>query len=168
MKTSQMIDKIKEANVENKLVVFIGAGVSSNSGYRPWQELIREMDEKIKYSDDAASKHYSNDELLRIPQYFCQSDAEAYAKTIVDNYSFLPPKTNKIIDKILELKPHHIITTNFDTLIEFSIREMGRKIIESRTQNHYAFVRKDQDLISVSQNNLLIKMHRDIFTSYSL
>ncbi|MEZ4357842.1 MAG: SIR2 family protein [Eubacteriales bacterium] len=162
MRINQMIDKIKEANVENKLVVFIGAGVSSNSGYKPWQELIREMDKKIKYSEDPSDKRYSNDELLRIPQYFCQSDPEAYKETIEDNYSFLPEKTNKIIDKILELKPHHIITTNFDTLIEFSIRETGRKIIESRTQNHYAFIRKDQDLISVSQNNLLIKMHGDI------
>jgi hypothetical protein len=50
MNVSDMIEKIKYANLENKLIVFIGAGVSANSGFKSWHELIREMDYVINYS----------------------------------------------------------------------------------------------------------------------
>lgn len=157
-----MIDKIREANIENKLVIFIGAGVSANSGYKSWQELIREMDYCIRYSDDPSDKHYDTDELLRIPQYLKNICEDKYIQVLKNCFETLPTQTNPIINAILDLKPHHIITTNFDHLIEFSIEELFKDFVKERKINNYAIVKKDQDIISVNKNNLVIKMHGDI------
>ncbi len=157
-----MFDKIKEANLENKLVVFIGAGISANSGYKSWQDLIREMDYFIKYSDNPHAKYYDNDELLRIPQYLKNTNEDEYTKILKDCFEALPNQTNQIINAILDLKPHHIITTNFDHLIEYSIEELFKDFVKGRKINNYAIVKKDQDIISINKSNLVIKMHGDI------
>jgi hypothetical protein len=162
MNVSNMIEKIKEANLENKLVVFVGAGVSANSEFKSWQDLIREMDGIIKYSENPIEKFYNNDELLRIPQFLENKDQEQYLKILEDNFNWLPEKTNAIIDTILELNPHHIITTNFDCLIEYSISHLQKDQIKKRKNSTFAIVKKDQHLVSVDKNNLVIKMHGDI------
>lgn len=162
MHIKEMADRIKDANLEDKLVIFVGAGVSNNSGYKTWQELIRVMDTTIKYSSDPMNKRYSSDELLRIPQFLKKEAPSKYKDIIRKNFGTDPEEANKIVDSILKFKPHHIITTNFDCLIEYSIQKIHKEIRESRTQNEYALVRKDQDLISIKKNNLLIKMHGDV------
>nr|WP_163253275.1 SIR2 family protein [Clostridium sporogenes] len=162
MNVSTMIEKIKEANLENKLVIFVGAGVSANSEFKSWQDLIREMDTLIKYSENPKRKDYSNDELLRIPQYLEKLYPEKYLEILRDKFNWLPKKSNAIIDTILELNPHHIITTNFDCLIEYSIKKSEKDQIKKRKNSTYAIVKKDQDLVSVDKNNLVIKMHGDI------
>lgn len=43
------IKKIREAQENNQLIVFVGAGVSHNSGIPTWWELIKKIAEKIGY-----------------------------------------------------------------------------------------------------------------------
>ena len=43
------IKKIREARENNQLIVFVGAGVSHNSGIPTWWELIKKIAEKIGY-----------------------------------------------------------------------------------------------------------------------
>ena len=40
-KIISQIEKIREINNQNKLVIFVGAGVSKNSGVCSWWELIK-------------------------------------------------------------------------------------------------------------------------------
>lgn len=48
----QMITDIKKASNCENLVVFIGAGVSVNSGYRLWDSLIGLFSKELKYSSN--------------------------------------------------------------------------------------------------------------------
>lgn len=43
----EQIEKIKQINSNNNLVIFVGAGVSRNSGVCSWWELVKEIAEKI-------------------------------------------------------------------------------------------------------------------------
>ncbi|MDP7988829.1 hypothetical protein Q9B79_03200 [Bacillus sp. MHSD_36] len=57
------IKKIKEASENNKLVVFVGVGVSANSGIPTWGELITEMAKDLGEFD----VKNSSDTYLKIP-----------------------------------------------------------------------------------------------------
>ena len=50
MNVIESIKLIREAKESNRLVVFVGAGVSKNSCIPTWQELIRRIAEKIHYT----------------------------------------------------------------------------------------------------------------------
>lgn len=92
------IQKIREINKQNKLVIFVGAGVSRNSGVCSWWDIVRDIAVKIGYNDicekcktkdvieskcgnnchlcnDESNdcywkSNYSSEEFLKIPQYF--------------------------------------------------------------------------------------------------
>lgn len=163
----QMITDIKRACECENLVIFIGAGVSVNSGYRLWDSLIGLFNEELKFSQK--SSHFSTDEMLKIPQYYYNENNSKYYEIIQNEYGRLPNKTNAIIDKILSLKPVHIITTNFDLLIENSLEEnhvYGNTIYGSLGK--YSIIRGDNDFINATKKHYLIKMHGDVESLDSL
>ena len=153
----EWIDSIREilkANSENRLVMFVGAGVSMNSGLPSWAQLVKDIAKKIKYEN--CNNTFSQEDYLRIPEYYFQSDRSngktGYRRFLKNHLKFgANPKI--IDDEIIKVNPHHIITTNFDTLIEES---------EEFLANRYRVISCDNDLLSKSSDNYLIKMHGDI------
>ena len=163
----EMIAEIKKASECENLVVFIGAGVSVNSGYKLWDSLVGLFNEELKFS--TKTKNYSTDEMLKIPQYFYNEDSDKYKKIVKDEYGKLPEKTNAIIDEILNLNPLHIITTNFDVLIEKSLEEnyiFGNTVYGSLGK--YSIIRSDDDFVNATKNHYLVKMHGDVNSMDSL
>ena len=169
----EWIDSIREilkASSENRLVMFVGAGVSVNSKLPTWGNLVGDIAKKINYNKCAycsreftcfknsiCDNAFSQEDYLRIPEYFYQSDL---SPDKAEYYGFLSEKLgnvesnpNVIDDEIIKVNPHHIITTNFDTLIEES---------EEFLANRYRVISCDNDLLSKSSDNYLIKMHGDI------
>ena len=107
---------------------------------------------KLKYD-------FSAEDFLRIPQHFYESfgDTEEEKKTY---YDFLKEKfcsdeyeTNIIDEIIVKLQPEHIITTNYDHLLE--------NVNDPRVSK-YAIITKDNDILSKKGRNYIIKMHGDI------
>ena len=136
---------IKNASMNNKLVVFIGAGVSANSGIPMWGELIEKIKSKIDITDPYMDS-------LKIAQYFYNSrDKKEYYEFLKSELE-IDAKPNAIHDKLLELNPQHIITTNYDNLIEEQAYRKGM---------FYNLVCKDSDLPYTSNNKMIIKMHGD-------
>lgn len=58
-------DIIKEAMREKQLVLFVGSGVSANSGMPLWPQVIKEITKKLP-SD-------LEEDFLKIPQYYYNS-----------------------------------------------------------------------------------------------
>lgn len=143
------IRKIKEASENNKLVIFVGAGISANSGVPTWNELIKEMAKELGEFD--VDKH--PDLFMKIPQYYFneRGEKEYYEKL---NEIFLKKKyyTNPIHRQIFNLNPTHIITTNYDTLLEEAAIQEGK---------FFQTVKHDLDLPYNNFNKTLIKMHGD-------
>ncbi|MGI6692147.1 MAG: SIR2 family protein [Christensenellales bacterium] len=168
------IKEIKKARDNDRLVIFVGAGVSKNSGIPTWSELISEIANEIGYEKEeplSGSRHdeqqcrdcprarlYSQEEYLRIPEYFYQlDDSEGHN----EYYEFIKKKlnsndktSNPINEEIIKILPHHIITTNYDALLENS---------KTPSVQFYSVISKDADLLSEKKasDQYIIKMHGD-------
>ncbi|MDM5431106.1 SIR2 family protein [Bacillus mycoides] len=143
------IRKIKEASKSNKLVVFVGAGVSANSGIPTWGELIAEMSKDLGEFDNKNS----TDTYLKIPQFYYNERGEKeYFEKLNEVFFSRKYKTNPLHNEIFKLNPTHIITTNYDTLLEEAAIEGG---------HFYHVVKHDLDLPYDNLNKTIIKMHGD-------
>ena len=142
----QYIQELHQLYLEKKIVFFIGAGVSKNSGVPTWGDLVRYFARQIHYERFPLS----TDDYIRIPQYVYgmddSSNHERYYAMIseVFNQTY---ETNPLHDLIISLDPCHIITTNFDQLLD-----------------HYGYevIKSDRDLLQATTGRYLIKMHGDL------
>ncbi|MDU1322412.1 MAG: SIR2 family protein [Clostridium botulinum] len=140
---------IRKASENNKLVIFVGAGVSANSGYPSWTSLVEEFARGLGID----TQNISSEDYLKIPQYYYNSRKEKdYYDVIWDKFN-VNVKPNDIHDAIFKLKPYHIVTTNYDELLEEAARNQGV---------FYDVVSKDEDLPYTLNNNMIIKMHGDL------
>ena len=140
---------IQEASKQGRLVVFVGAGVSANSGVPLWSTLINEMKNECNLSNEA--------DYLKIAQLYKDARGE---KEFMDKVKGVL-KYNKVIPNdihkdILALNPCHIITTNYDNLLEQEIQNEFKQ---------YAVIREDRDLPNMLYANSVIKMHGDFDTN---
>ncbi len=147
IKTS--ILKIKEASKNNKLIIFVGAGISANSGIPNWGSLIEEMAHDLGYKE----KNISSDLFLKIPQYYFNERGEKeYYDKLTKIFLSKKFKVNAIHKEVFKLNPTHLITTNYDTLLEEASLENGK---------FFHTVKQNSDLPYGNFNNMIIKMHGD-------
>lgn len=98
--------------------------------------------------------HYNTDECLKIPQYYFNEFGEKEYNNKLHNIFSNKLEPNPINYLIVELDPKHIITTNYDDLLE--------KTAESIAKTPYSKVSCDRDLAIAPNNNLIIKMHGEL------
>lgn len=176
-------NQIKKASESNQLVVFIGAGMSNNFGFPTWNELIRKMYKELTGKEAAKGKAFSSDELLCIPQALRERNKVAFERILKECFGAqrVVNSDNAILDEIMKLKPKHIITTNFDTLIEkylqdkeealnksHSAKEGYAKLVNDHVPYRYMPVIKDRDMVTADANHLLLKIHGDVQNMDSL
>lgn len=110
---NENIRKIRQAIEKNKLVVFVGAGVSLNSELPGWGQLIGEFCKVLNID----STNLSTEDYLKIPQYYFNQRGFKEYYDFIHNIIGVKAEPNKIHDLILEMSPVHIVTTNYDDLI---------------------------------------------------
>ena len=136
---------IKEASKQGRLVVFAGAGVSNNSGVPVWSALIDAMKQECNLA-------YEKDD-LKIAQLYKDARGEKeYMDKVKEVLRYNKVIPNDIHKDILSLNPCHIITTNYDNLLEQEIQNEFKQ---------YAIIRQDRDLPNMLYSNSVIKMHGD-------
>lgn len=138
----QDIRFLAEELEKGKLVVFVGAGVSKNSGLPEWEELIK------NYADYRGIKEFTSKQFLTIPEeVFERYGSLKYYEIAEKRFSgkYFPNSIHRILK---EMDLTYIITTNYDTLIEDEIKNLQ-------------VVSKDEDLPYTNSNKMLIKMHGD-------
>ncbi|MCJ0600250.1 SIR2 family protein, partial [Enterococcus cecorum] len=145
----EMIKQIVKARDNDSLILFIGAGISANSNLPTWSKLIEELKKDLGLSDN------DNLDYLKIAQiYYDTFGQQAYLQKIEELFKIFPtPKPTNIHDLILKIAPKHIITTNYDSLMEQAARKKGLS---------YNVLAKDTDIPYVSSNRYIIKMHGDL------
>lgn len=173
MDWKQAIKEIQKAQEKNQLVIFVGSGVSNNSGIPTWWDLIKVIADELGYDKCNSCKNrqedcprseceeryeFSQDEYLRIPEYYFQQDTSENHRQyyeLIKNTLKKDEDSNPIDDEIFKILPHHIITTNYDALLEKS-KNLNSKL--------YTIVSQDSDLLSKSDERYIIKMHGDLET----
>lgn len=138
---------IYEASKSQKLVIIVGSGVSKNSGIPIWNELLKEMKKDLP---DSVKEEY---DALKVAQLykntFGTKDTIEKVKSVLHCDSSVP---NDIHKAIFDLNPAHIITTNYDNLIECEAEILGKS---------YSTLRRDMDIPYAIYNRYIIKMHGD-------
>ncbi len=145
----EMIEDLSLALNRDKLVIFVGAGVSKNSGLPTWGQLVQAFAEKIDYPTNG---RLATEEYIRIPQYYyCLDESEGHSSYYSLIKSMLPEAIapNLLDELIAALRPKHIVTTNFDTLLDQVARD-------------YEVIRDDKDLMTGISSHYLLKLHGDI------
>lgn len=143
----------------DKISVFVGAGVSALSGYPSWNVLVRKMSDELGYTREKEQKVFSTEELLKIPQmYYNKYKEKKYLREINDEFVG-EYDANEVHDLIFSLRPKHILTTNYDTLLEQTSVKFGR---------NYSVINADTSVSSSVSNQYLIKLHGDLNTKFVL
>lgn len=144
------LKRIQDASNEGRLVLFVGAGVSCNSGVPTWRSLVDSMKQELP-----SVIQNETDELKIAQMYKDSRGKKEYVEKVKSELKYNQTIPNPIHKAILALNPIHIITTNYDDLIEQEIRTEFKQ---------YAIIRRDADLPNMAYPNAVIKMHGD-FTS---
>ena len=158
-----------------KLIVFVGAGVSQNSNLPSWNDLVnnlakdlgiekRIIPEKLEETLSNEQKeilksckiYYNTDECLKIPQYYFNEFGEKEYNNKLHEIFQERSEPNPIDYLVLELDPKHIITTNYDNLLETTANNISK--------TPYSKVASDRELALALNNNLIIKMHGELDT----
>lgn len=149
----ELFQRILEASDKKSLTFFVGAGISTISGYPKWKDLIdlfcEEMNLQIK-------TEYSNDEYLKIPQmyyYSINKNDEVYYEFIKDCFEKNNIETNLIHKMLFDFNPNAFITTNFDDLLE-----------EAAVENCESFkvIAKDDEISGINGDKFILKLHGDL------
>ena len=141
------IKNIRTAIDTNKLVVFAGSGISIDAGIPSWNELINEISSEINIPNN--EKDY-----LRIAQmYFNERQQKEFIEKIRSILKHKKIKHNEIHEEIFKLNPEHILTTNFDDLLDQVIKKESLP---------FSIVSKDAEFPYALNTNLLVKVHGDL------
>lgn len=141
---------IQRASRENRLVIFVGAGVSMNSSVPSWNQLTNRMKAELpnEFSEET--------DALKIAQIYKDSRGhKEYMDKVKDILLYNKAVPNPLHKSILALNPCHIITTNYDDLIE---QELSKDFLQ------YHIIREDKDIPQMTYPNTLVKMHGDYAT----
>jgi Sir2- and TIR-associating SLOG family/SIR2-like domain len=134
---------------ENNVAIFAGAGLSRASGYVNWGELLFDIADELGLSID---REY---DLVSLAQYHVNEKSRAkLSKKIIEEFT----EENELTDnhRILARLPISTYwTTNYDTLIENSLKE-ANKVIDVKHQVEHIFnTRPKRDVV-------IYKMHGDV------
>lgn len=149
----EAIKKIQEAREKNKLVIFAGAGISIDSGAPLWWETGAEILRSLGLPDSTKA------EAPIIGQWlFNERGEKEYNEKLREILKYskgLQP--NHIHRQLLRLIPRHLITTNYDDLLERALNEHQGGVVDKR----YSIIRRDQDLPYAITDEYIVKMHGD-------
>ncbi|MFT3747043.1 MAG: SIR2 family protein [Agriterribacter sp.] len=141
------IQIIKSAIAERKLVLFIGAGASIDAGVPLWGELVAELKKDIDIP-------VNENDFLRIAQlYYNERQQKEFIDRVREILKHKKLRYNKIHEEVFKLSPEHIITTNFDDLLE--------QVIKSKAYP-FSVIKKDIEFPYARNTKLLVKMHGDL------
>lgn len=141
------IQIIKNAINNNKLVIFAGAGISIDAKVPSWGSLIDDIKNELDLPNN-------ENDFLKIAQiYFNDRQEKEYLEKIRTILGHKKLRYNEIHEELFELNPEHILTTNFEDLLEQVI---------TKNSLPYSIIREDKDLPYSNNTKLLVKIHGDL------
>ena len=150
MRKQTLIKKLVEEIENNNLAIFAGAGLSVGAGFVDWKNLLRDLADEIGLDVD---KEY---DLISLAQYHTNEkggNRSEINKLILNEFSH-----NKTITENHEILARLPIdtywTTNYDSLIEQSLKESGKVVDIKHNVNQLPISIRNRDAV-------LYKMHGD-------
>lgn len=139
---------IQEAQKNNQLVLFVGAGASISSGMPSWSKALNQIGKRL------GEEHIDYQKALELPQnYFDQRGKKEYTELMRKVFRYGDTLSTAEVHKlIMKFNTSTIITTNYDHLIEQAAEENAEVM---------QVISCDKDLPYRKSGKELIKMHGD-------
>ena len=141
--------KFSDQIINNEASLFIGAGVSRNSGYPGWADLLSECAEELNVD-------LNKIDLYSLAQYYANEHSDSDLRSIINNkINKIPQESNLLLNSLLEIGFNSIWTTNYEKSIE---TELGKKCIP------HNIIVNDKNLASIDCHDKvnIYKMNGDI------
>tara|TARA_B110000196_G_scaffold282455_1_gene263745 strand:+ start:909 stop:3713 length:2805 start_codon:yes stop_codon:yes gene_type:complete len=143
------IKTIKQAIEEDRLAIFVGAGVSKSSdtdytSLPSWGDLIIELKSDLAITEEL--------DYLKLAQLYYLEFGEQKYNQVLKKYFPEDIAPSSLHSTILKINPRVIITTNWDCIIENAIEQEGYL---------YDTICTDKDLVNSTSQHKFIKIHGD-------
>jgi nucleoside phosphorylase len=126
-------------------ILFIGAGLSAGAGLPGWVKLVRPLAQSVSYDLPAEDKFITTDHLLSAAQrYENQRGRNSLVQYLLDNLDTTSIQLTSVHRLITSLPVRIIFTTNYDDLIERSLREAERRLNVIISEPELAFWSEDR------------------------
>lgn len=139
------IDIIRNAKQQGSLAIFVGCGVScaTSPQYKNWGELIKQLSSDLNSEEN---------DFLKVAQLYSLEFGSRQIKKRVKSFFPEIDEPGEIQKSIINLRPHYIITTNWDCLIDNAIDDNPGLIDKIAT---------DKELVQSDKDKKYIKIHGD-------
>lgn len=141
---------VKELQREN-LAIFAGAGLSKGAGYPDWRELLAEFAEELDLSSDKET------DLISLAQYSYNNNSRNRNDinvSIINKFQD-EHKISNDMEILAKLPISTFWTTNYDGLIEQSLRRINKRVDIKRREKDLSNYIDDRDAV-------VYKMHGDV------
>lgn len=148
-KLSDFKKQYVKAIQEGYAAIFAGAGLSRSSGFVDWKELLRDLADEIHLDVDKES------DLVEVAQYYCnEKRGRSEINDRLLNRFITESQDNASLRFLADAPIHTYWTTNYDHLIEDSLKRAGKRVDIKMTAKSLAN--------SLSESDALVyKMHGD-------
>lgn len=157
----KLYKKLAKKIKENKVILFVGAGISANLGLPTWKEMIDEMAEHLEI-DKEIFEIYGNN--LDLAEYYCleTGGVERLVDDMKDKWIVEDKRIekSKIHKDICKLNFQIIYTTNYDNCLEESFELFGHP---------YTKIVGVQDICHIEHDKTqIVKFHGDFSDDQSI
>lgn len=137
---------LRNAMLNHKLVVFVGAGTSLDAGMPSWGDAVKKIAERLGVKEQL--------DYMKIPQYYYNARGKKeYVELMREIFKYGEElDVQEVHRNIIRLNAHTIITTNYDCLIEKAA---------SKEFEFMQIISQDNELPYKHDGKLLLKMHGD-------
>lgn len=142
-------DFVKAIKNDNA-AIFAGAGLSIPSGTMSWPDLLKDVAEELKLSNDTTT------DMATMAQYYenLKGSRTEISEIIVSSFEdYITPNINQ--ELIAQLPIKTIWTTNYDDLLEQAYKKEYKNALVKRSPTDFSLKGKSSDLI-------IYKMHGDL------
>src|ERR1035437_1054387 len=156
------ISKLKEVLQMEDTILFVGSGISVWSNLPTWEKMMRILAEFCRNEGlphKLVTQEASRGNLLQAASYgYEQLTTEQKSRFIQNTYHDGSIKPHKIHDAVVSLGPNRYITTNYDDLIEQTLRKASKRSIRDCTNIDEAEIAK---IIHIDSKEFVFKPHGD-------
>ncbi|MDU5509815.1 SIR2 family protein [Enterococcus gilvus] len=155
---------IVSALSQEDCILFIGSGISLWSKIPSWKQLIQELADFVENqgeNNELVLKELESGDLLQAASYGLDKLSSVQASTFFKQSCRIGiSEPHSIHNKIINLGPTSFITTNYDTLLEDSIRKWCDKknidVVTNRQLTEMA------NIVQSNSKNFIYKFHGDV------
>jgi hypothetical protein len=139
---------LEQALLARECVFFVGAGLSSGAGLPGWKSLVRRL------GDDLGLPWSDRHDYLDLAQWYRERFGRERLAAVLRELYATPAKPTLAHYLLMSLPVRHVITTNYDDLLERALDGLKR---------HPVKVLHQEDVARTGQNEVfVVKLHGDL------